>query len=102
MAASAADDSKRLAEVKKNVKGKPGDAEKVYKEILTQSRGTSDAAMKNLEVALLGLGELYRDQRRVEELADLILQTRQALSSFAKAKTAKLGLFIEIYVPPSC
>jgi 26S proteasome regulatory subunit N6 len=39
----------------------------------------------------LGLGELYRDQKRTQDLADLIQQTRDSLATFTKAKTSKLS-----------
>lgn len=63
----------------------------------------------------MGLGELYRDQTRANELAQLVHDTRSVLSSFAKAKTAKLvrqlldlftkipdSLEIQITVTKSC
>jgi hypothetical protein len=96
MAASPAENSKRLEEAEKLTKSDPAKAEEIYKSI-TQSPGSNVAAMNNLEVALVGLGELYRDQKRVDELANLILQTREALSSFAKAKVAKLGEYQHNY-----
>lgn len=40
---------------------------------------------------MVGLGELYRDGRRPQELAELIKTSRDVFSAFAKAKTAKLG-----------
>src|ERR1700759_1698841 len=86
-------DAKNLTEAQKLVKsGDSSKAEEIYKSIFEKPSGSSEAATKNLETALLGLGELYRDQKRTDELANLILQTRSALSSFAKAKTAKLGM----------
>jgi 26S proteasome regulatory subunit N6 len=91
MAVSAAQDARKLAEAEKLATSDPSGAEKIYQSILSNSTGTSEAAVKNLETALVGLGELYRDQKRAKELAELILQTRSALSAFAKAKTAKLG-----------
>jgi 26S proteasome regulatory subunit N6 len=91
MAVSAPDESKRIAEAQKLAKTSPSKAEAIYKDVLSKEPGSSDAAIRNFETALVGLGELYRDQKRVEELAELIRQTRSALSSFAKAKTSKLG-----------
>ena len=92
MAASPAENSKRLEEAAKLSKSDPAKAEEIYKSI-TQSPESNATAMNNLEVALLGLGEIYSDQKRVDELANLILQTREALHSFAKAKVAKLGVY---------
>jgi len=91
MAASPQENAKRLDEAEKLTKSDASKAEEIYKSILTQSPGSNAVAISNLEVALLALGELYRDQKRVDELASLILQTREAISSFAKAKVAKLG-----------
>jgi 26S proteasome regulatory subunit N6 len=91
MAVSTAENSRKLAEAEKLATSDPSSAEKIYKSILSSSPGATEAAVKNVETALVGLGELYRDQKRAKELAQLILQTRSALSAFAKAKTAKLG-----------
>lgn len=91
---SAQEEAKRIAEAQKLVKSNPSKAESTYKAVLSKEPGTSDAAVKNFETALVGLGELYRDQKRTDELAELIRQTRSSLSSFAKAKTAKLGPYI--------
>jgi len=89
--APAKDDEKRLDEAAKLVKaGKHAEAENIYKQILTQDPGSGEQALRNFERALVGLGELFRDQKRSDELADLIRQTRSAMSGFAKSKTAKL------------
>jgi hypothetical protein len=85
-------DAKSLEQAKQALKSDPSKSEAIYKSILSKPPGTTEAATKNLETALLSLGELYRDQKRIDELANLILQTKDALSSFAKAKTAKLGM----------
>ena len=91
--APAKDDEKRLDEAAKLVKaGKHAEAENIYKQILTQDPGSGEQALRNFERALVGLGELFRDQKRSDELADLIRQTRSAMSGFAKSKTAKLGM----------
>ncbi|RPA87430.1 PCI-domain-containing protein [Ascobolus immersus RN42] len=80
----------RLESAQKLVKEDPAKAESVYKDILSKNSGLNDAAMKEYEGALMGLGELYRDQRRVDELAELVKASRLEMSSFAKAKTAKI------------
>ncbi|KAF2233775.1 PCI-domain-containing protein [Viridothelium virens] len=82
--------AERIQEAKKLGKTEPEQAERIYKEILSKGPGQSDASLRDYENALMGLGELYRDQKQVNQLADLITQTRSVLSSFAKAKTAKL------------
>lgn len=88
------DTGKRVAEAQTLAKKQPEQAEEIYKEVLSVSPGTNETAIKHYEAALVGLGELYRDQRRVDALAALVKQTRSVLSSFAKAKTAKLGTFL--------
>lgn len=90
--APATDNAKRIEEAQKLAKSDPAKAKAIYQEVLSKDPGSSDAAVKNFETALVGLGELYRDQKKVNELAELVRQTRSVLSSFAKAKTAKLGM----------
>ncbi|KAK3077560.1 hypothetical protein LTS18_009905, partial [Coniosporium uncinatum] len=91
---SPAEDAKRIQEAQKlaktDSKSDASKAETIYKDVVSKNPGTSEAAIKNFETALVSLGELYRDGKRVNELADLVLDTRSALSTFAKAKTAKL------------
>lgn len=81
----------KLSEAKKVAKTEPAKAESVYKEVLAKSPGSNQAALQDYESALLGLGELYRDNKRADDLAELVKTSRSTLSSFAKAKTAKLG-----------
>ena len=85
------DAAKRIEEAKKLSKDQPSKAEAIYKEILSQPPGTSDKAVREFETALLGLGELYRDHKRTQDLANLIQQTREVLTTFARAKTSKLS-----------
>lgn len=68
----------------------PSKAENIYKEILAQGPGTTEASSRDYESALVGLGGLYRDTKKPHEIAELIKTSRTAFSSFAKAKTAKL------------
>lgn len=81
-----------LVEAKKLGKTDPAQAEKLYKEILSQPPGASEAASRDYENALIGLGELYRDHKKQKDLAELVKTSRQTVSTFAKAKTAKLGM----------
>jgi 26S proteasome regulatory subunit N6 len=85
------DAAKRIEEAKKLSKDSPAKAEAIYKEILSQPPGTSDKAVREFETALLSLGELYRDHKRTQDLANLIQQTREVLTTFTKAKTSKLS-----------
>ena len=88
---AAEDNSKRLEEAKKLSKEQPAKAEQIYKDILSKQPGSNDRAAREFEGALMGLGELYRDHKRTQDLANLIQQTRDVLTSFARAKTAKLS-----------
>lgn len=90
---AAEDNAKRLEEAKKLAKEQPAKAEQIYKDILSKPPGTNDKFVREFENALIGLGELYRDHKRTQDLASLIEQTRDVLSSFARAKTAKLGVY---------
>lgn len=57
-------DSERVQEAKKLAKSNPAKAESIYKEIIAKPPSvTSDAAVREYEVALIGLGELYRGQK---------------------------------------
>ncbi|KAL2136694.1 hypothetical protein VTI74DRAFT_2105 [Chaetomium olivicolor] len=109
-------DSERVREAQKLAKSDPKKAEEIYKEIISKPPSvTSDAAIREYEVALVSLGELYRDQKNTDELVGLVTKSRTVLSSFAKAKTAKLvrqlldlfeaipnSLDIQIQVTKSC
>ncbi|KAF9443373.1 PCI-domain-containing protein [Macrolepiota fuliginosa MF-IS2] len=69
----------------------PAQAERIFKQILSENLGTSDAQiLRDKEVALVKLGELYRDKKNASALADVIKLSRSFMSSTAKAKTAKL------------
>lgn len=85
------DDAKRIEEARKLAKTDTSKAEAIYKDILSKGPGSGEAALRDYEAALMGLGEIYRDTKRPNELADLVRTSRSVLSSFAKAKTAKLG-----------
>ncbi|KAK4613769.1 putative 26S proteasome regulatory subunit rpn6 [Fulvia fulva] len=84
------ENAKRVEEAKKLSKDQPQKAEQIYKDILSKPPGTNERAVCDFENALTGLGELYRDGKRTEDLANLIQQTRDSLSGFARAKIAKL------------
>ncbi|EOD45983.1 26s proteasome non-ATPAse regulatory subunit [Neofusicoccum parvum] len=90
MAAAAPEDATRIAEAQKLAKTDPAKAEQVFRDVLSKDPGSNDASIKNFEAALVSLGELYRDHKKTNELSELIRQTRSVLSSFARAKTAKL------------
>lgn len=84
----------KVDEAKSLTTSDPKKAEALYREVLAQSPGSNQAALQEYENALVGLGELYRDQKQTDALAELIKTSRSTLSSFAKAKTAKLGMII--------
>ena len=70
----------------------PFSTEAIYKDTLAKGPGSSEKTSRDYENALIGLGELYRDEKKPQEIADLIKTSRDSFSSFAKAKTAKLGM----------
>lgn len=84
--------SAKIEEAQKVGKEDPSKAEAIYKEILSQKPGGNEAALREYESALMGLGEIYRDTRKTDELAELVKSSTSSLSSFTKAKTAKLGM----------
>lgn len=87
-----ATDSYKIEEAKKLGKTDPLKAEAIYREILSKKPGASEAALREYESTLMGLGESYRDTRKTDELAELVKSSTSSLSSFTKAKTAKLGI----------
>lgn len=86
----------KISEAKKLASSDQGKAEKLYKDVLSKPPGSNEAALRDYENALVGLGELYKDHKRQEDLASLVKTSRSTLSSFAKAKTAKLGNYTRI------
>ncbi|KNZ78228.1 putative 26S proteasome regulatory subunit rpn6 [Termitomyces sp. J132] len=76
-----------LTQAEAAVTTNPAHAEALYKQILNEAAG---AVLREQETALLKLGELYRDQKNAQGLAEIITSSRAFMSSTAKAKTAKL------------
>ncbi|EME81388.1 uncharacterized protein MYCFIDRAFT_52075 [Pseudocercospora fijiensis CIRAD86] len=94
------DNAKRIEEARKLAKDQPQKAESIYKDILSKQPGQNDKALREFENALVGLGELYRDHKRTDDLVNLIQQTRDVLTSFARAKTAKLvRQLLDLFAP---
>lgn len=57
-------DSERVREAQKVAPSDPKKAEQIYKDIISKPPAiTSDAAIREYELALISLGELYRDQK---------------------------------------
>ena len=81
----------KISEAKKISEKDPSKAEGIYKDVLSKAPGSNEQALRDYENALVGLGELYRDHKKADDLAELVRSSRSTLSSFAKAKTAKLG-----------
>lgn len=81
----------RIEEAQKLSKTDPSKAETIYKDVLSKGPGSGEAALREYETSLMGLGEVYRDTKQPKKLAELVTTSRSTLSSFAKAKTAKLG-----------
>ena len=90
--APALTDSAKIEEAKRLGKTDPSKAEAIYKEILSKKPAANEGALREYESALMGLGESYRDTRKTDELAELVRSSTSSLSSFTKAKTAKLGI----------
>lgn len=82
--------SPRIQEVRDQAKQDPSTAAKSYQKILAEGPGSTEASSRDYEHALIGLGQLHRDAKKPQEIADLIKTSRDTFSSFAKAKTAKL------------
>lgn len=76
------------------VKTDPSKAETLFHKILSAGPGSTEATSRDYEAALVALGELYRDQKRPNELGELLKTSRSSFSSFAKAKSAKLGVYL--------
>ncbi|CAI7631914.1 unnamed protein product [Penicillium pancosmium] len=87
---AAAKVSPRIQEVRDLSKQDPSKAASSYQKILSEGPGSTEASSRDYEHALIGLGQLYRDAKKPQEIADLIKTSRDTFSSFAKAKTAKL------------
>ncbi|KAA1479492.1 proteasome regulatory particle subunit [Dentipellis sp. KUC8613] len=87
-----------LKEAETSAASNPKRAEAIYKDILSAASASSqqdlseerDQAVRHQETALVKLGELYRDQKNAQGLAEVITLSRSFMSSTAKAKTAKL------------
>jgi 26S proteasome regulatory subunit N6 len=57
-------ESSRIQEAQKLSTKDPRKAEALYKEIISKPpAATSDAAVREYEIALISLGELYRDEK---------------------------------------
>lgn len=57
-------ESERVREAQKVSSADPKKAEQIYKDIIAKPPSvTSDAATREYEVALISLGQLYRDQK---------------------------------------
>ncbi|KAI9033772.1 PCI domain-containing protein [Phycomyces nitens] len=90
MVAATASNSDRLRKAEELSKGNHLDqAIALYKAILAEKAETEDV-LREQELALIRLGEVYRDLKLPQELASLIRSSRPFMSSIAKAKTAKL------------
>lgn len=91
--------SPRIQEVRDQAKQDPSTAAKSYQKILAEGPGSTEASSRDYEHALIGLGQLHRDAKKPQEIADLIKTSRDTFSSFAKAKTAKLGKKVSLDTP---
>ena len=85
--------SPKIQEAQKHSKSDPVKSESIYKEILSRKPAEKSAALQEYEAALIGLGETYKTQQKWNDLAELVKSSTSSLTSFPKAKTAKLGMF---------
>ena len=88
---TAAEASAKIQEARKSSKTDPSKAESIYKDILSQKPAATTAALQEYEAALIGLGETYQTQKKWNDLSELVKSSTSSLTSFPKAKTAKLG-----------
>ena len=93
-----AEASPRIQEARKLSKTDASKAEAIYKDILSKKPGGTTAALLEYEAALLGLGQSYRDTSKWNDLSELVKSSTSQLTSFTKAKTAKLGM-VKILFP---
>lgn len=84
--------AQQFEEARAFAKTNPAKSESIYKAILSKGPGSTEASSRDYESSLIELGKLYRDGRKPQEIAELISTSRDSFSSFAKAKTAKLGM----------
>ncbi|CAO1631474.1 unnamed protein product [Jaminaea pallidilutea] len=71
--------------------GQQAKGEQILKQILSSPPKPEDeAALRQQELALLRLGQLYRDTSDAKSLAQTVQSSRTFMASIAKAKTAKL------------
>ncbi|KAG0158846.1 hypothetical protein PDIDSM_6366 [Penicillium digitatum] len=82
--------SPRIQEVRDLVKEDPSKAATSYQKILSEGPGSTEASSRDYETGFDWAGQLHRDAKKPQEIADLIKTSRDTFSSFAKAKTAKL------------
>lgn len=83
--------SQRIQSVRDMAKQDASKVSSSYQSILAEGPGATEGSSRDYEHALIGLAELYRDAKKPHEIAELIKTSRDTFSSFAKAKTAKLG-----------
>lgn len=63
-------ESERVREAQKVASTDPKKAEQIYKDIISKPPSvTSEASIREYEVALISVGELYRDQKSVTPLS---------------------------------
>lgn len=72
--------------------GNAAEGERILKQILEpkDKNVTEEDSLRQRELALTRLGQLYRDQKDANKLAEAVRSSRALMASIAKAKTAKL------------
>lgn len=83
-----------LQQAEQSIKaGNHAEGERQLKQILETRQKNKDISEESLrlqELALVRLGQLYRDTHDAQKLAEAVRSSRALMSSIAKAKTAKL------------
>jgi len=79
-----------LSEGEKLMKTNPQAATEFYKNVLSTTYESKEENARAKEIAIIKLGEIYSEQKKSNELSDLIRSSRSFLISIPKAKSAKI------------
>ena len=75
--------------------GKLSDAESAYLSVVRkQISPTDELALREQELAITSLGDLYRDAKDSKSLVNLVKESQKFTTSFSKAKTAKIVRYL--------
>ena len=75
--------------------GKLSEAESAYLSVVRkQISPTDELALREQELAITSLGDLYRDAKDSKSLVNLVKESKDFTTSFSKAKTAKIVRYL--------